>query len=92
MKLILGKDNKKIESICNALSSITRLLILEEIKNEDCSHKKLAEKLGIKSSSITFNLKLLLDTGIISEEAVQGLLGRKKKIPSILENKIEIEL
>lgn len=94
IKLNLKENKKEIRLIAEALSSPTRLDIVDEIKKEkgEDSHRKLAEKLGIKSSSITFHLNSLIASGIVTEEEGRGLMGRKVKNPKLSINKIVIEL
>ncbi len=93
-KLSLQKDKNEISLICEALSNRKRLRIIELIKTlgEDLSHKKLADKLGVRSSSISFHLTPLIDAKIISEKISKGLKGRNKKVPILNIKKIVIEL
>ncbi len=94
MKLNITNDKEKIKCIGEALSNNNRLEMLLYIKahNGECSHKELAEILGIRSSSITFHLNSLIDAGLISENDGVGMLGRKNKNPKLKIKKIEIEL
>ena len=94
-KLLSLKENKKeISIIAEALSNEKRLLMLELIKkqSDDLSHKNLADKIGVRSSSISFHLTPLIDAGIVTEEISKGLKGRNKKVPKLKINKIVIEL
>lgn len=94
-KILNLKDNKEeISIICEALSNVKRLTIIELIKTlgDDLSHKNIAEKLGVRSSSVSFHLAPLLDAGIVTEEISKGLKGRNKKVPILKTNKIVIEL
>lgn len=90
----LSKEKKLIKCIADALSNDKRLQLLEEIKKGkgESSHKELAEKIGLRSSSITFHLNYLIDAGLVSENDGKGLLGRKNKIPRLKIKKIIIEL
>lgn len=92
--LTLEENKKEIQLIADALSSKTRISILEEIKKGkgDYSHRKLADEVGVKSSSITFHLASLNSAGLISEEDGKGLLGRKSKKPKITTKRIVINL
>lgn len=92
--LNLQENKNEISLIAEALSNQKRLMIIELIKTlgDDLSHKKLAEKIGVRSSSISFHLTPLLDAGIITEEISKGLKGRNKKVPILKINKIVIEL
>lgn len=94
-KILNLKDNKEeISIICEALSNVKRLTIIELIKTlgDDLSHKNIAEKLGVRSSSVSFHLAPLLDAGIVTEEISKGLKGRNKKVPILKINKITIKL
>ena len=94
-KLLCLKENKKeISIIAEALSNEKRLLMLQIIKKQgdDLSHKNLADKIGVRSSSISFHLTPLIDAGIVTEEISKGLKGRNKKVPKLRINKIVIEL
>lgn len=93
IELNLDKKNKLL-LIADSLSALNRLKILELIKKGggEYSHKKIAEILGIKSSSVTFHISSLISAGLISEDVGRGLLGRKNKIPKLLIKKITIEL
>jgi len=92
--LKLQNDKNEIYLIAEALSNPKRLRIIELIKTlgDDLSHKRLAEKIGVRSSSISFHLTPLLDAGIVTEEISKGLKGRNKKVPKLKINKIVIEL
>lgn len=90
--LSLVADKKEIRLIAEALSSDTRIDMVDEIRKGADSHRKVADKLGIKSSSVTFHLNSLKMSGIIGEEEGKGKLGRKKKNPKLLLDKIVIEL
>ena len=94
-KILSLKHNKEeISIICEALSNVKRLTIIELIKTlgDDLSHKNIAEKLGVRSSSVSFHLTPLLDSGIVTEEISKGLKGRNKKVPILKVNKIVIKL
>lgn len=92
--LNIKEDKEEISIVCNALSSNNRLQIIELIKSlgDDLSHRNIAEKMGLGSSSISFHLTYLINAGIVEEEISKGLKGRNKKVPSIKINKIVIEL
>ena len=92
--LNLEEDKNKIRLIAEALSSDTRLEIIDVIKKGkgEESHREIADKLGIKSSSITFHLNSLISSGIVSEDEGKGLLGRKNKKPKLKIKKIVIKL
>jgi len=94
-KILNLKNNKEeISIVCEALSNVKRLMIIELIKTlgDDLSHKNIAEKLGVRSSSVSFHLAPLLDAGIVTEETSKGLKGRNKKVPMLKINKITIKL
>lgn len=90
----LRNDSRKIKLIAEALSNEKRLQLIQLIKDagEDTSHKKLADDLQVRSSSISFHLSSLIDAGIVSEQLGKGLRGRNKKVPVLKINKIVIEL
>ena len=88
----LKDDKNLIRLIADALSSDTRLKILEEIKNHSESHKVLAERVGITTSTITFHLNSLIASGIVNEDERIGGLGKRNKKPRLKINKIVIEL
>ncbi len=92
--LNLKEHVKEISIIADALSNEKRLLMLQLIKKQgdDLSHKNLADKIGVKSSSISFHLAPLINAGIVTEEVSKGLKGRNKKVPKLKINKIVIEL
>ena len=92
-KLNLKENKKEINALVYALASKTRLNMITEIINgQDLSHKELADKLGVTTSSISFHLTPLIDAGILSEEQGKGLKGRNKKVPVLKLKKIVIEL
>jgi len=92
--LNLQENKEEISIICNALSNVRRLQVLELIKTlgDELSHKNIASKIGVMSSTISFHLTPLIDAGIVAEEISKGLKGRNKKVPSLKINKIVIEL
>jgi len=90
--LKLGEDDVEIKQIAEALSSSVRLSILKNLKSKELNHKEIAEQIGKSESSISFHLRYLLDSELITEESKKGILGRIKKVPEILTNKIIIEL
>lgn len=92
--LSLKENKREIELIADALANATRLTLIEEIgktKGDD-NHRKLADKLGVRSSAVTFHLNSLIAAGIIEEEESTGKLGRKSKNPKLKINKITIIL
>jgi len=93
-ELTIQANKNEISLICEALSNRKRLRIIELIKTlgDELSHSKLADKLGVRSSSISFHLAPLIDAGIISENISKGLKGRNKKVPILNITKIVIEL
>ena len=93
-ELVLNlKENKEdIILICEALSNIMRLKILEMLNDEEISHKIIANNLGVTQSAVTFHLASLLDVGIVNEVLGKGLKGRNKKVPILKINKIIINL
>ena len=94
LNLNFEEDKKKLKLLGDALSNLTRIYILEEIKKSkgEGSHKQIAENLGIKSSSVTFHMNILKDAELVTEEMGKGLKGRNNKQPRLLTNKITIEL
>lgn len=91
--LKLKKDKKEINALVDALASSKRLDILEQISGgQEYSHKELADKIGLTTSSISFHLNSLINTGILTERLGKGLKGRNKKVPVLKINKIVIEL
>ena len=94
LKLNLKENKKQIKLVCEALANEKRLEIIESIQTlgEDISHRSIAEKLGVTSSSISFHLTPLFDAGIVLEDVGKGLKGRNKKVPRIKITKIVIEL
>lgn len=88
-------DNNKVDikQISDALSSKTRIKILEVIKNtHNLNHKDIADIIGMSESSITHHIRYLLDCGILVEESMKGTKGRLKKVPKIKVGKIIIGL
>jgi len=93
-ELNLNDNLREIKIIAEALSNDKRLNIINSIKKagDDVSHKKIAEEVGITTSSMSFHLSPLLDSGIIEESVGKGLRGRNKKIPVLKITKIVITL
>ncbi len=91
--LKLSKDKAEINALADALASNRRLDILQAVSGgQEFSHKELAEKIGLTTSSISFHLTPLLDAGILSEQLGKGLKGRNKKVPILKLKRIVIEL
>lgn len=94
--LNLKKDKSRIEMICEALSNINRLKILEVVSNksiDDLSHKKIAEELGITTSAVSYHLKPLVLLRILREDKERSIEGKHlKKVPKLEYKKIVIEL
>lgn len=65
----MGMEINKYESVFKALSDITRLNVLKELSKEDsicvCD---LVEHFDIKQSKLSYHLKLLLDSDLITME------------------------
>lgn len=65
----MGIEIKKCESVFKALSDVTRLNILKELSKEDsicvCD---LAEYFDIQQSKLSYHLRMLLDSNLISME------------------------
>lgn len=96
MELVLDikKDVKKIKIVADALSNEKRLLILKEIIKAagTASHKEISEALGIKSPSVTFHLKYLIDAGLVVQHFGVGSKNTKNKKPNIKIKKIVVKL
>ena len=92
--LNLKLDKEEIKYLCDALSNINRLKLLEEIgkKDPNMSHKSIAEKIGINSSALSFHLSPFLHQGIVEETKEKGLRGRLRKVPRLKYTRIIIEL
>ena len=92
--LKLKEDKEEIKYICDALSNVNRLKILEEIlkKDPNMSHRSIGEKVGIQPSAVSFHLSSFIQLGMITETKEKGLRGRLRKVPHIKYKKIIIEL
>lgn len=87
-------DKEEIKLICDVLSNINRLKIIEEILNKDpnMSHKSISEKVGIEASAVSYHLNFFKAIGLITETKEKGLRGRLRKVPHLKYSKIIIEL
>ena len=92
--LTLEHDKEEIKVLCDSLSNVNRLKILEEIQKKDpnMSHKSIAEKIGVRPSAVSFHLSSFIQQGIITETKEKGLRGRLRKVPHLKYNRIIIEL
>jgi predicted transcriptional regulator len=92
--LKLKKDKEAIKVLCDALSNINRLKILEEIitKDPNMSHESISKKVGIKPSAVSYHLNFFKTFGFVSETKEKGLRGRLRKVPHLNYSRIIIEL
>jgi DNA-binding transcriptional ArsR family regulator len=91
MQLSIKKDKEKIKLIGEALRNTTRLEMLKFINGVN-SHQQIAEHIKIKTSSVTYHLDLLKRSDLVTEEDGKGSLGRKNKIPKLINKEIVIKL
>jgi predicted transcriptional regulator len=94
-KILNIKINKEeIKALCDCLSNINRLKIIEEIRKRDpeMSHKSIAKKVGIEASAVSYHLSPFITLGMIEETKEKGKRGRLRKVPRIKYDKIIIEL
>ena len=87
-------DKEEIKVLCDALSNINRLKILDEIlkKDPNMSHKSISEQVGVKPSAISYHLNFFKTIGLVTETKEKGLRGRLRKVPHIKFRRIIIEL
>lgn len=69
------EHHQKIASICHALSSTTRLKILNLLKNSTLSIQEIASILNIPISSTASHIKILEDAKLVVTESQPGLHG-----------------
>lgn len=87
-------DKEEIKLLCDALSNINRLKILEEIlkKDPNMSHKSISEQVGIEPSAVSYHLNFFKLIGLVTETKEKGLRGRLRKVPHIKYGRIIVEL
>ena len=78
-KIVLTLDSKKpISNIGKALSSETRITILEILQDESLNVNEIAEKLNLPVSTAAANIKVLEDAGLIITNYQPGVRGSMK--------------
>ncbi len=87
-------DKEEIKVLCDALSNINRLKILEEVQKKDpnMSHKSISDEVGIAPSAISYHMYFFKAIGLVTETKEKGLRGRLRKVPHIKYGRIIIEL
>ncbi len=92
--LNLKTDKEEIKILCDALSNVNRLKILEEILKNDVnmSHKSIAERIDIEASAVSYHLRPFLQLGIVVDKKEKGMRGRLRKVPHLKYKRIIIEM
>lgn len=91
-----NKDDRiKIKRIAKALSDLSRLYILNLIKNDtsgNLNYGKIAEEIDRSPTSITNHMNWIRASGLIDDLLIEGKRGVRQKIPKLKFNKIVIKL
>lgn len=72
------KDPKILAKICHALSTDLRLSIISQLETETISCLELANRLGYPLSTISTNVKILEEAGLVATELLPAKNGSKK--------------
>lgn len=86
-----GKDPKGLARICHALSTEARLAILGALETQPMSCMELCEKLGLALSTMSVNIRVLEEAGLIRTELVPAKNG-SKKMCSLVYRDVSIQL
>lgn len=89
--IMVSLKDEKSKQLATAISNDTCRKILNCLANKEASESELSKKLNIPISTIDYNIKLLLDNGIIqSKEFVWSEKGKKVDIYTLAKKLIII--
>ncbi len=89
--IMVSLKDEKSKQLATAISNDTCRKILDYLANKEASESELSKKLNIPISTVSYNIKLLLDNGIIqSKEFVWSEKGKKIDIYTLAKKLIII--
>jgi len=79
--LMVEIDDSRINGLAEVLSNKTSRKILEFLSENEVSETEIVNKLGIKASTVNYNIKKLLYVGLIEKSKNYAWSVKGKKIP-----------
>lgn len=79
------EDFKKQARVCKALANEARLMIIECLRDCECSVGKLTEAVGLDQSTVSKHLSALLAVGIVENRKEGNVVFYRLAAPCVLD-------
>ncbi len=79
------EDFKQQARICKALANEARLMIIECLRDCECSVTKLTEAVGLDQSTVSKHLSALLSVGIVENRKEGNVVFYRLATPCVLD-------